>query len=470
MPFAPVTISDGQVSGVDDLGAAASSVVNFEVDEAGINRPRPALSTYAVTGLTSNINGLEKWSAYTIATDTDRKIYAVADASPSSAAAVSTAAATTKIEGSKRPTFAAGEDHIYAAGGGRLQRWGPSLVTAEVVSNSPRCTHVAALGQYLIANDIDAPDTIRWSDIGEGAWTTWPTANVTTVDARPDAVVAVYENLSELFVFGESTLQVYVVGSDPTLPFDKASTINLGLGAPYCAIRLDESFAFLDNYRRIVTSDGRGHQVISDAIARDLRGLATVSDAWGYREEVGQNSRLVFRFPTEGRTFVYDIKGQRWYERKKYTAPFQGDFAVNAYSYRAADNSHIVGTSAGLAKLVTNSRQDQGSPLVCERVTGWHEHGSKNRKRFGRLRATMRRGTGATNATTGALEVRTQFDDGPWSGWKQIEIGTPDKYKQVRDLWCAGIAVRCRYHVRYSNTENTSLVSLEHEVTDLGAP
>jgi hypothetical protein len=468
MPFAPVNISDGQVSGIDDLGPASSSVINWELDDANINMPRPALSDYDIDDLTSDITGLEKWGAYVVATDTDLNLWAVPDVTTDSVVALSAAAASRlDLESTLRPVFAAGEDHVYVAAGGQLHRWGPTLALSERVSNSPRCTHVAAIGNYLVTNDRDNPDQVNHSSIGEGTWTTWPSDNYTTADARPDAVVGVYENLNELFIFGESTLQVYALGNDPTLPFDKTSTINTGLGAPYCVVRMDETFAFLDNHRRIVIGDGRSQQVISDAIARDLRSLDTISDSWGYREEIGQNSKLVFRFPTEGRTFVYDIRGKRWTERNKYTAPSQGDFGVSAYCYRPSDNSHIVGTSAGLNKLVTDSRQDNGGALVCERTTGWSDYGSQNRKRSVRVRVTMKRGTGTINVTPGALEVRVQSDDGPWSEWKQISVGEPSDYSNVKDLFFGGIFHRRRFGLRYSTSESFSLVSVQDEIMEL---
>jgi len=477
MALQPVDISSGQVSGVDSLSSAASSVVNWELDEAGINRPRPGLSSYAVAGLgTSPVIGMVRWKNYIVAVSADRRLWAIDDAVPLFAMPLSTlGTAGTRLEGSSRPVFAQGESAIYVTGGGRIQKWSPSLGFSEVIAASPVCTHVVAMGERLVTNvsrDDSSASTFSWSDIGEGVWNTWPVANNANANARPDPIVAITENTSELIIFGTETTQSYGNGSDPTFPFEQAATVNIGIAAPYAYARMDDNFALLDSRRRVVLSDGRSLEPISDAIGRDLRGMTTISDCWMYREERGQQSLLVVRFPTNRRTLVYDLKGKRWTERDYYAAPFHADFPVGAHAYSPAANLHLFGsalTGGGMLRLDEDSRVDLGAGLVCERTTGWQDFGSMNRKRSCRLRLVLRRGTAAQGAAPGALELRTQADDGPWSPWRQIDLGVPSDYQQTRDVFAGGIFRRRRYGLRYSSSEETSLVSLHDDVTDLEA-
>lgn len=472
-----VDIGGGQVSGVDSLSPAASSVVNWEVDEASINRPRPGLATYSTTGLgTSPVIGLARWSTYTILVTEDRKLWAINDTFPSLAAALSDATSATQLEGTARPVFAVGEQSVFVTGGGRIQYWNPSLGMSAALSSSPKCTHVCAIGQRLVTNvttDATTIGTYQWSDIGEGAWGTWPGANTANAEARPDAIRAVSENTSELYLFGTETLQVHGIGADPTFPFEQISAINVGLAAPYAFTRLDSEFALLDNRLRLVVSDGRTAEPVSDAIQKDLRGLSTISDCWMYREDRGQYSLLVVRFPSERRSFVYDLKAKRWTERDYYATPFHADWPVSAHVYWPTRNYHLFGsslTAAGLLRLDESSRADIDGPLICERTTGWQDFGSGNRKRSARVKVIMRRGTATQGATPGALELRVQNDEGPWSTWKQVSVGVPDDYAQARDLFgLNGVFRRRRYGIRYSSTEDMSLVSVQDDVTDLGA-
>jgi hypothetical protein len=477
--LAPVDIAQGQVSGVDSLASAPSSVLNWEVDDAGINRPRPGLATYSASGTgfaASPVIGLARWQNYVVFVTTDRKLWAISDANPTLVQALSDSTTATQLEGTTRPVFALGEGYVYVTGGGRIQRWTPSLGLSSVLSSSPICTHVCSIGQRLvtnISNDITLSGTFQWSDIGEGAWTTWPAANTANAEARPDPIVAVTENTSEMYVMGSETLQAYGIGSDPTFPFEQISTVNVGLAAPYAFVRMDDQIALLDSRRRIVISDGRSANPISDAIQKDLRGLTTISDGWMFREERGQQSLLVARFPTERRTFVYDLRAQRWTERDYYAVPFHADFPVGAHAYWPTQNANLFGSSlaaGGLLKLDDTSRQDIAGPLVCERTTGWQDFGTANRKRSARLRLVMRRGTAAQGATPGALELRAQQDDGPWSTWKQISVGTPEQYQQVLDVFALNaIFRRRRYGIRYSSSDDVSLVSVHDDITDLGS-
>lgn len=474
MPFVPVDISAGQSAVADPLSPLTSSVVNWEPDETGVNVPRPALVAHALASFTTDpIVGLESWRGYIIVVTQNastgvRRIWAINDLVPTAALDLTDATTLTgALEGSFRPVFAQGADYIYVTGGGRVMRWNPTLRYAEIMSSSPYCTHVAAIGQRLVANDITAVNQFAWSDIGEGSWTTWPAANVAEADARPDAVKAIHENINDLYVFGDSTVQAFAVGSDPYFPYDPTSTINLGLGAPYAVVRMDEVFAILDDHRRIVRTDCRSYEDMSQSIRKDLRDLTDVSDAWGWREERGARSLLGFCFPTAGRCFVLDLDSKKWHERDVYVAPFHRVFPVTAHVQWTKWNYELFAHStSGLYRLDPTVYTDQGSvPIVCDRVTGWTDHGSRSRKRSNCLKVILRRGT--ATGTSGVLEVRVQDDDKPWSDWEQVEIGTASEYDHVQQIYVGGIFYRRRYQVRYSNSDQTALVGLEDDVQEL---
>ena len=495
MSFAQITTSDGQVSGVDDLSTAASSVINWETDDAGVNRPRPGLAAYSVTDLGATaVNGLDRWLQYMVVTTTDGSVYAVHEDSPTQAIVLShdnippttlgnTLSVRSHLSGGKRPTFVEGEEAIYITAGDLIHYWQPGnnisvgggvhVVSLNYWGSGPRCTHIAGIGQRMVANDIDEPNSFRWSELGEGEWTSWPADNSSDPDARPDPVSGVFENANQLFVFGSSSLQIYQVGTDPNNPFDLVSALNTGLLAPYCIVRVDDDFYYLDDKLRIVNTNGRGQSPVSDAIQRDLRNLSVVEDSWAYRLEQGQKSQLGFVFPTDKRCFMFDLKNQAWHEQDYYANGMQSGYPAGGFAYWPALNKHFVGSSlsaGGLYTLDATSRQDIGGALVCERTTGWHDHGSKNRKRGGRIRITMRRGTAADSTpASGALEVRVQDDDKPWSPWRSIPIGGPGDFKSRIDVWTAGIFTRRRYGFRFSTTEDISLVEAFDDITELAA-
>jgi hypothetical protein len=461
-----VNLASGYEPGAEALAGACSQLVNWEVDDAGANVPRASMAPLAMTGIGSGaINGLFYWAPYVIVTYEDGTWQKISDTLPDTAQNIYDSTATTQLLGGLRPTFVGGDVFVYAAAGEKIRYYGPGFSpdVAATLTNSPRCSHIASLGSYLIANDIDDPGSWVWSDIGEGSWGTWPAANGTSSQARPDPVVGIFDSLTELYVFGSETLQVYQVGNDPTLPFDLVASVETGIGAPYAFCRLDSQISYMDHRRTIRIGDGRTSEEISGPIRSDLRAMATVSDCFCYREEVGQRAMLVYRFPTEGKTFVYDLDRKTWTTRMYYASPFQDDYRVGAYCYWNGPTTtrHLVGlnvSGGGLATLGTSGAStDLAAPVVCERTTGWHDHGSASYKRSRRMRLTLRRGIGAASGDIGALEVRVQDDDKPWSAWENVSIGRPDEYENTVDLAMGGVFRRRRYGFRWSNTERASL-------------
>lgn len=476
----PVNISDGQVSGVDDLSAAASSVINWETDEASISRPRAVLTELEVlvrfasgvsSAATAPYIGADRWKTFVVAVNEDREFFSISDVVPG----VLVKRSFDLVGGvAPRVTFAEGATNVYVAGGAQISYWNGGTFSIAELASSPDCTHIAILGQRLISNDLNNPHAFRWSDIGEAAWGTWPAENGSAADSRPDPVVGVFENGSELFIMGSTSIQVYALGSDPTFPYELVTTLDgVGLGAPYACTRIGAQLAILDDKRRILTTDGRSENVISDAIQRDLRGLTTINDCFMYRETRGQQDLLVVRFPTETRTFVYDLKGQKWSERKYYSSPFQTDWPVNAYASWPALNQHFFGSAldGSVYVLDEDSRTEFGGALVCERTSGWNDFGIATKKRSSRVRVFMRRGTAAQGATPGSLEIRVQDDDSAWTPWEPLTVGAPEDFEQAIDTWgFNGYFKRRRYAIRFSTTENYSLVSLSDDIQDTGAP
>jgi|SRR6185369_259727 len=460
------------VTSVDDTADVSQSVINFQVDLSGINRKRPALTSYATTGLGSSVLiGLYVWQTWLIGVTQDRKLWAMSQTAPTVWQALSDATAATKLDGGLRPVFAEDGLRVVIVGGGAIQQW-QGVGLSSRLGGGPAATHIAAIGARFVANNTSASQEFDWSNIGDGSHATWDALAFSNADARPDPVVGIFENLRELHVFGSSTDQIYSVGSDPLNPFDFVAATNVGLAAPYSVVRLDQAFAFLDDKRRFVISDGRTETFISHQLDKDLRQLATVSDCWGYREDFEQFANIVWTFPVGGKTYVFDTAKSTWSERRYYSNPFQLNMPQGCHVFWPALNLHLIGSTTAadvLYRLSSASRDDLGGPMVCERYTGWQDCGTLGYKRDGWLDVTVRRGTVPLGSIESALEVRCRDDGGPWSDFEFIRLGQPgDSDQQIR-IRLGGCFYRRQYHFRYSGTDDFALVSAEQDFQDLDA-
>lgn len=470
--LAPVDIAAGLVSTADDMSSATSRLVNFLPDVAGIQRVRPALVSYDTIGLgTATLIGLHRWKTWIVGVDSDRLIYALPDATPGLWQLISDPAdPTTWLAGTARPVFAESPSYLYIAGGLAIQKWTGVGLTARLGGTSPNTTFIANLAQRLVAIDLTSPGRFLYSDAGEGSDSTWGALSFETAEARPDGLVAIRENTAELGLFGTSTLEIHGISTDPLIPFQRISTLNLGCSAPYSIVRFDNSYLFLDDKRRFIQTDGRDFQPVGDAIQRDLRDLGTVSDCFGYREDTDRNGCVVWVFPTAGRTWSYDYGAKKWSERALYDGISANTaWPVATHAFWDSQNANIVGasTTAGLYALNTATRQDIGGTILAELVTGWQTFGTDNWKRSARVRVVMRRGTTPLGSTSGQLEVAVENDSKGWSGFKVVDLGQPYDTVPNIDLRFGGVFRRRRYWLRYSGTDDFSLVTLSDDVTDL---
>lgn len=468
-----VPISGGMNLSADPATQATSRVANAHIGPAGEGMQRAGLVDTGVTGIdASPIIGLTRWQGFLIAVTENRKVWSMAEGAPTAAVALSDATAATQLAGTLRPVFSEdGLPRLVIAGGGVPLQWTGAglcsvLVTSGLTTIAP--THIAYLGQRLLANDVANPHNWYWSDPFDGQHQSWPALNFDTADASPDPIVGVYSTIREAYIFGERSLQVYSVGSDPLNPFDNAAVLAVGCAAPYSPVNIDGQWVWLDDRRRLIISDGRQLEEVGADLSRVLRGFSTVNDCWSFREDIDHDTFWVFRFPTEQREFYLDSEQKAWLERDYYSPTGQIPLPYQAHAYWPAFNRHCFGSTTTGAVYAWDEavHTDLGQPLVWERITGWLDHGNGARKRSVRVRARLRRGTG-TPTTEEVFEVRVADDGGPWGDWEQIPLGLSGENEQVADAYFGGVFRQRRYNFRYSGTAGTALLTVEDHLQDL---
>lgn len=474
--ISPVPIGGGENLSADRATQATTLVANASIGPAGENTQRAGLVDVGVSGSdfgSSPVIGMWQWRSWLVLVTSDRKVWAIAVGAPTTVLALSDATAGTQLPGTQRPVFA--EDDlprlVIAGGGAPLQWTGAGLCAALVASGSPpAATHIAYLGQRLLANDLSNPTEWFWSDPFPGGSTSWQPLSFDNADASPDPIVGVYSTIREVYVFGERSLQVYTAGSDPFNPFDNAVVQAIGCSAPYSPVNADGSWIFLDDRRRIVVSDGRQLEDISADLAKALRGFSAVADCWSFREDIEQQTYYVFRFPTAGREFYFDTSKKAWMERDYYAPTARIPLPYQAHAFWPAFNGHYFGstTAGAVYKWDPDTHTDLGQPLVMDRVTGWLDHGSNVRKRSVRVRARLRRGAG-TPTTEETFEVRVADDGGAWGEWELVPLGESGDNEQIADAYPAGIFRVRRYQFRYSGTAGTALLAVEEHLQDLAS-
>lgn len=433
IPFGPQ-----QADGLDVLGGAQALAVNVVTDPLGSVRRRPGVRAAswlhnAPFGGAPCIGLFVTSEGETIAATGeppgDVRVWRV---SPYGAADLEATPAA-HVTASGRLEFAETEAMVVFATGRaihKVEKFGWKM--ARLGGGAPLASHVVAQGARLLANDMSgdrtkvhysAPTLGKYATVGHEQWGAKITAigksGYFTAEGRPDPVVALAENSNEVFVFGASTLQVFA--PDTSLVYAPVATREFGCLAPHGVVKIDQDFAWVDHRRRIVRSDGRTLEVLSDPIQGDLDVAARIDDAFGFRAKVGYADLHGWSLPTDRRTFVMQA-GVGWGQWATWEDGRLGPCPIRATAFDATRGVTVAATDRGtLGVMDADAQTDLGLPIPVRVETGFIGHGTDARKHCRALRLVLRR---ENVAGSGTAMIRWRDDEGAWGS--PIEFSIPD--------------------------------------------
>lgn len=463
MPVAALEISTGEFPGVEELGGAPPLMGNLLTEMITKSvRSRPGVSTWAdfpaVVPNASPVIGMYPWGAnFLVYVTKDRKVWAWTSAG--SVLALSDTTSATQLAGSLRPVFseckALSTPRVVITGGGAPLKWTGAGLCAVLGGSPPAASHVAAIADRLVVNNYDLSGQFTFTDAASGSTpdpfeSTW--VNILEAEAKPDPLVAVADNTRELFAFGTRTLQCYV--PDAATKFAVARTLNVGCGAAYSIVPIDDGFGWLDDHRRFVQSNARGMQAISSpAVDRVLSQIGTTSDCWGFRARIDAFDMWTWMFPTDRRGFCYEANTKSWSEWRSYlngdwTAPY-----IQSYAYWPERNLHLVGLSDGTIGQLDMTVAAEGSQVMkSDLLLGFEDHGTTFRKQCYAVQFSMRRGMTAANATEPSVELSWRDDLGGFEQPMRQGLGLAGDYETVLSFRSLGVYRTRQWRITASDT------------------
>lgn len=481
MPSKPIPFGNDQQSAFDELSGASPSSINVVTDAKGVVRRRPGIATYSEAPAVVDAGGNEISSVYVTAGGV---LYAVAEGAlerpiyrvgAGSAVKLGGGLAHRGVLGTGRPVVAETEMLLVLAGGEQMEKLVLSTGATSRLGGvgQPTASHVIANASRLLANQLDTyRSRVHWSDIATGDITyagheVWSygvgTAGFFTQEARPDPVVALGENTNEVWVWGSQTLQVWA--PDPGATYAPVAVIEHGCAAAHSVIKIDGQFAWLDDRRRFVLSNGRSLDPISAPIQWQLNAIVDPSDCYGYRVITGRSEVMVWSFPSDGRTFAFQ-KGSGWGQWQGRSAGAWRAFGVTAHHLRRDTNVNVVGTPDGIvAKLDDTAGDDLGTAIVASVTTGFIDRETDNRKHCQGIRVVMRRDYHL--GADGKLLV--SWRDGPGDPWEPpLEVSLGSEADPVVEFNSLGVYRHRQWRFRFSGSGVFTLagVSERYEVQE----
>ncbi len=399
------------------------------------------------------------------------------------------AVATTRFP---RPTFAETEALLVIAGGAEMGKIDirPETFSAPNFTNPntdyhemsflggcpPLASHVFANSSRICANDTQLDQTkVRYSDITQGivsfaaheSWDPSPgAAGFFTAEARPDSIVACYENTNDIFLFGRTSLQLFAPGGSTT--FSPSITREVGCLAPYSPVKVDDQFCWLDHQTRFIMSDGREWKDVGGAIQATLDALTTPSDCYGYRYSESFADCVVFRFEADEETLVLQ-PGIGWCRWALYTATTDtfSMFPVLSHHRRQDGGLNVVGLESGvICTLSLDNETDLGSAIVAYCSTGFLDRESDTYKQTLSVHLTFKR----TQALSEGVVCYLDYRDDLSTEWTtlDIDLGVDDgNLTPVISLHSLGTYRRRQWRFRFPDAAGLFLVRASETVLTL---
>lgn len=480
MGLQPIPFAVTQSSGLEQLAGASPLIVNALAEATGTIRNRPGISAWSPfpTAIpdASAVMGMVAFGSTLVYVTEDRRLWALPVTGTVAALSTGPHPVTdgTTLDGGTRPSLLATHSRVVAAGGGLMQTWTGSGYSSRLANPSPLATSVCGIATRVVASLPGAGDggvgDFQWSLPFESGHTTWDPLNFRQVGAKPDPLVAIADNTNELFAFGTQTLEVY--SPDPYIGFAQNRVQNVGCLAAGSIVAVDDLFAFLDRERRFIITDGRSFgadNILSTPIARTLRERTVVSDTWGFRMKLDRWDAPVWFMPTDGKGYMYDIRGAKWAEWRAW-----GDHGYEAASITCAmnwpeQNVFLVGLSTGqIAKLDATAYDDLGEIIKVEVVSGFVNHSTDNLKKSNAVNFVFRRGETAQSGTAPKVHVSWRDDLGSFCTPEVFDLGLAGDYEVVLPLRSTGVYRRRQWKIEFTAAAEFSFVGAQEEFDVLG--
>lgn len=341
----------------------------------------------------------------------------------------------------------------------------PAFVGADTVAflDGYFCFNKTGTGQFQITGlyntDIDSLD-------------------FATAEGAPDLLLSLLADHRELWLFGETTTEVYFNSGNPDFPFERiqGAFIEQGCAAKFSPARMDNSVYWLSADERgkgtVQRAQGYAPQRISThAVEYDIAQMSKIDDAVAYTYQQEGHSFYVLNFPTGNRTWVYDATTDIWHKRV-YRSPDNGSYnRQRQWVQMQFGGKTIVGDRQfGTLYVMDLDTFVDGDPIALIPRIRVGPHISNNLKEqfFASFQVDMQVGVGLNGTGYGSdpqAMLRWSDDGGySWSNeyWVNIgKIGETGRHAKWRRLGRGRDRV---YEVTITDPVKVVLIGAQHEM------
>jgi hypothetical protein len=348
------------------------------------------------------------------------------------------------VSGGKRVIFTSTEDELVMAAGGKPVVVGGSK-TALLSEEAPESTHVAWIGGYLTAVELDS-GRFQYSS-ADSFYRTWNPLDVLSAEGRPDNIDALLVTTSgEMLLGGKESIEQFDQSPSGERPFYRRWVMPSGLFAPYTMIYANNRVWGVNEQKEFVAYSTQLGTQFSNPIQRVLENVTDWEGAYamelpllGQRFIVLHIPRALNQYNTEGITVLLDYTNRTWAELYGFSP---GQLALpirwDGWSYGSIGKRHFIG---GTGKIYEIGGYSASEPQRMLWRSGQLQ-ASGNNFSIEKLQITVKRGDvgGASTTIPPQLSMRVSKDGRSFGRWARRGLGLAGQQHQIIDFGNLGIA------------------------------
>ena len=266
-----------------------------------------------------------------------------------------------------------------------------------------------------------------------------------TAEGSPDLLVSLIVDHRELWLFGETSTEVFFDSGNSDFPFERiqGAFMEHGCAAAQSVAKLDNSVFWMgaDDKGRGIVFRAQGYvpqRISTHALESAIESYGDISDAiaWTYQQE--GHAFYVLTFPSAGRTWCFDAATSLWHERAWHDADGVQQRHRGA-CHMAFAGRNIVGDweSGRLYALDLDAYTDNGDAIHRVRAASHIAAPDYQLQFFRALQIDMETGVGLQDGQGADPQAMLQWsDDGghTWSNEHWVSIGKAGQHK-ARARW-----------------------------------
>lgn len=245
------------------------------------------------------------------------------------------------VAGTDRVAWAASIGRLFVLGGRIIHYTDGTGIAAVSLPDDMEGypVDIDSLNSYVMISCSDG--TIYWIVPGE---TTVDPLNFVTAESAPDGLIAGRRLESEMFFFGQSSVEPWQLTGDPDAPFQKAIGRQYERGARDrdSVRRFDNSLLWVGENNNVYRASAQPEVVADEGVSERIRKATGETSAFVF--SVDRHEFYALRIPGQG-TFLLDASTRQWCRFKSAGmtewAPHVAASALDDVYFGAADGSEV---------------------------------------------------------------------------------------------------------------------------------